>query len=667
MPDLPLDASTIEAIAAICARLEGLPLAIELAAARVKFLPPPVLRQRLAQRLTVLTQGGPDRPSRQQTLRATFDWSHDLLSPDEQGIFRRLAIFAGGCDLEAAEAVCLANGDIANPFLDVISSLIDKSLLLPVRSTTQTARFRLAETVHEYALESLELSGEREFIEATHASYYFSFALRAEPELDRRDQDRWLQRLDDDDQNLTAALTFLRAAQDRERAIRLTGALGWYWYVRGRLNEGLNRVEQALGYRTGSSAVAEDRKALYLGGLFAIHLDQGERARSWLEQSQDLCKLAKDTAGYALASYLLTMFFLLKGNPVAARDQAERVIASTNKSADARALAITHCLSGTLAVYLGEFTRARACFEQSAALFREADDSYMGDLALLMAGDALIAEGEKAQGQAQLEELIRNLEQRQAAWAAGYLLCACSRFALQREDSSRSRLLLGHSLTLFHRLRDPRGMARACLFLAQAALYQQDYSTAIATARQCLANARAADAVSTIISCLEELADVAVQRNKAAWAAQLWGAAARQREAADSAHLPAEPADRAHHVKQAREALGAQAFSEAWNEGHSLSLDQLLSVENVTESVVKHPDVPSQRPAGLTRRELEVLLLVAEGLSNVEIAERLVLSPGTVVSYLNLIYRKLDVSSRTAAMRYVIDHQLNESRVGSVC
>jgi predicted ATPase len=399
VPDLALDTGTIRAITEICARLEGLPLAIELAAARVRFLTPEALLQRLGQRLAVLTQGGPDKPARQQTLRATLDWSHELLSRDEQVAFRRLAVFAGGCDLEAAEAVCTAFSDIATPFLEVLSSLIDKSLLLPVRLGAQTPRFRLSETVHEYALEALALSGELDAVEEAHASYYLAFAIQAEPELDRGDQGWWLNRIDQDDPNLLAALNFLLSGHDRQRAVRLTGALGRYWYVRGRLSEGLNWIEQALGWRTSSVAAAEDRKTLYIAGLFAIHLDQSERARPWLEQSLELCRIAGDSWGYALAAHLLTLFFLLKDNLAAAQAQVERTASFVQKSRDAWALATAHSTSATLATYLGEFTRARTSFERSAGLFDEIQDIYLRDLMLLLAGDALIAEGDKARGQ----------------------------------------------------------------------------------------------------------------------------------------------------------------------------------------------------------------------------------------------------------------------------
>jgi ATP/maltotriose-dependent transcriptional regulator MalT len=279
-------------------------------------------------------------------------------------------------------------------------------------------------------------------------------------------------------------------------------------------------------------------------------------------------------------------------------------------------------------------------------------------MVFLNLADTLLATGERAGAQLLLDEQIQAMEARRWGWTAGYMLCAHGRFALSTGDRSRARVLLEKALSLFDRLQDARGIARASLFLAQVALHQQDYTAAITMARRCLENAHAVDAHATIIGCLEELADVAIRRGKVSWAVQLWASGERQRSAANPHHGPVPPVERAELVASAREALGEEVFLETWEEGRKLPIEQLLSVEHIVRVMHNRPVKVAERPAGLTRRELDVLLLVAEGLSNMEIAERLVISPTTVVSYLNVIYRKLDVSSRTAAMRYVIDHRL---------
>ncbi len=300
LPDMATNPATILAIARVCARLEGLPLAIELAAARVKLLPPQALASRLGRRLDVLPEGGPDMPARHKTLRATFDWSRDLLTEEEQRVFRRLSIFVDGCSLEAAEAVCSVFGDLTANFLNSVSSLVDKSLVQTIGHEGEEPRLHLLETVREYALECLLENGEMERTQQAHAEYFLDFAERAEPELHSYEQYSWLDRLDADNENLRAALSFLLAGHEREQAVRLAGALGWFWYIRGRLTEGLDWTEQTLaecGLRNAECGIhvsyiphslspsfvllipPSTRTLFFAAGLFAGYLGQRERAR----------------------------------------------------------------------------------------------------------------------------------------------------------------------------------------------------------------------------------------------------------------------------------------------------------------------------------------------------------------------------------------------------
>lgn len=245
VPDMALNPATMSAIARVCARVEGLPLAIELAAARVKLLPPQALATRLDHRLDVLTQGGPDMPVRHKTLRATFAWSRNLLNSDEQKAFRRLAVFVGGATLEAAEAVCNNACDIVEPFLNVVSSLVDKSLLQTESTEAGEPRIFLLETIREYALECLQEANEMERMQASHAVYFLAFAEQVEPELYTNQATMWLDRLEQDSENLRAAFSFLLSRHDHARAARLTEALGRFWHTRGRMSEGLEWATQS--------------------------------------------------------------------------------------------------------------------------------------------------------------------------------------------------------------------------------------------------------------------------------------------------------------------------------------------------------------------------------------------------------------------------------------
>ncbi len=652
-PGLLLSLATLQAIAAICARLEGLPLAIELAAACIKLLPPQALLTRLKRRLEVLTQGGgADVPERQQTLRATLAWSYDLLTSEEQRVFRQLSVFVGGCTLEAAETVCMSFDDVQSPFLDVVASLIDKSLLQPVVQDTQEPRLTLLETVREYALECLIASGELEHNQQAHAAYYLAFAERAEPELYHHQQYLWLDRLERDNENLRAALIFVLTHQNWEQAMRLTGCLGWFWFMRGHLREGLSWSEQALRERAAmGTSIPIARKTLYTAGLFTAFLGQHDRTRDWLQESAALCRTEGDHQSFAKASMALTQFFLAEGDVVRAQGQAEEALALMQQTADSWTLAMILAQAGSVALYLGDSVRAEALYEKSIALFIEAGDLYMRDQMIAQVADALLAQGDETKARTLFEEQLAVPHEANPPWASGWVLCALGEIALRRGDGSRARFLLEKGLTLSQHIGDQHSMAYAFSLLAQSAICEQDYSTARAMALHSLQIARSLKDRGMIATILEGIADVVADQEETVLAVQLWGAAGRQRR----------------YLQEAvRKHLGERVFAMAWAEGHLLTPEEALTTRtwedaskmktSLTSSL--RPSLTSDRPAGLTRREFEVLLLVAKGYSNAQIADQLVISSATVGTYLSAIYSKLGVSSRTAAMRYVIDHHL---------
>jgi predicted ATPase/class 3 adenylate cyclase len=250
-PDFMVTNDNAPAVAEICVRLEGLPLAIELAAARSKLLSPQALLARLGSRLELLRGGARDLPARHQTLRGAIAWSYDLLSPDEQALFRRMAVFVGGCTLEAAEAVCRAAGPPELDVLEGMTSLVDKSLLRQEEEANREPRFQMLETIREYGLECLTTSGELESARRAHATDYLALAEEAEPELTGPQQGVWLHRLETEHDNLRAALQWSQARQDAETGLRLGGALWRFWLVRGYLREGRERLGRLLALAGG--------------------------------------------------------------------------------------------------------------------------------------------------------------------------------------------------------------------------------------------------------------------------------------------------------------------------------------------------------------------------------------------------------------------------------
>src|SRR6266849_6220910 len=276
-PAFELTAANARTIADICVRLDGLPLAIELAAARIKLLPPQALLKRLSHRLEVLTGGARDLPIRQQTLRNTIQWSYDLLSAQEQRLFRRLSVFVGGCTLEALEALCGSPGYEKIDVLDTVASLIDKSLLHQTEREEEEPRLMLLETLREYGLEMLATSREMETTQRSHAAYYLQLAEEAEPAVWGPQQAVWFDRLEREHDNLRATLNWLlaraEARENIEMALRLGGALWWFWSRREHFREGSTFLEHALAQSEAGATLVRAKALRAAGQLAAAHGD----------------------------------------------------------------------------------------------------------------------------------------------------------------------------------------------------------------------------------------------------------------------------------------------------------------------------------------------------------------------------------------------------------
>src|SRR6266566_2688221 len=373
-PDFQVTHANALAVAEICAHLDGLPLAIELAAARVKLLPPQALLARLGKRLAVLTSRERDRPSRQQTLRNTIAWSYHLLDADEQRLFRRLSVFAGGCTLQAIEAMCSTLGDQVEPVLDAVASLIDKSLLQQTEQEGEEPRLLLLETIREYGLEVLAASGEMEITRQAHALYYLRLSEEAEPELAGPRQAMWLERLEREHDNLRAALQWgLSPGEDghrREMALRLGGALRQFWIVHGHFSEGRNFLEQALVESKGVHASVQV-KAFVTAANLANHQSDNDRTEAHAQKSRALYQELGDTQGIALSLRLLAGVAGRRGTLTAARMLNEGALALFREVGDKEGAASSLNNMGLLALAQGEFAEARALLEESLACHRE--------------------------------------------------------------------------------------------------------------------------------------------------------------------------------------------------------------------------------------------------------------------------------------------------------
>ncbi len=413
-------------VAEICARLDGLPVAIELAAARSKILQPEALLQRLGSRLQMLTGGARDLPARQQTLRATIDWSYGLLEPEEQTLFAWLAVFAGRCALDAAEAICRAGVDHTLNVLDVIQSLVNNSLLQQVDDPQGKPRFLMLETIHEYALERLMEHPEAGIVQMQHMMHYLSLAEAAEPLLTGLEQQVWLERLEYEHGNLRAALCLALERREGETALRLSAALGRFWWTRGYWREGQSWLGQALNMTETADGTLR-AKGLYWMAILMIQTGDYVEAERALGVSRALCQQAGNQHGVGLALNALA------------------VVANAQ----------------------GFYGRAQALYEEGLRLYRDLGNQERVATLLNNLGFTLLIRQAYEQAVKLLDESLRLSRELRDAQGMAFALNNLGLVALRTGDIGRARSLLRESLMSFRELKDRRGSIEVLESLAE--------------------------------------------------------------------------------------------------------------------------------------------------------------------------------------------------------
>ncbi|CAN5793323.1 hypothetical protein BH23CHL4_BH23CHL4_20640 [soil metagenome] len=523
-------------IATICRRLDGLPLAVELAAARVKILAPPALLTRLERRLPLLTGGGRDQPERLRTMRDAITWSYDLLSPDEQALFRRLAVFVGNCTLEAADAIGSATDGPMSDVLEGVSSLVDKSLLQQVEGPDGDSRYSMLQTVREYGLEQLDEREEIEGVRQRHASYFLSLIEKAEPKLRGRDQLAWLGDLEAGRANLRAALEWSIERGETETALRLAGALHWFWYLRGHWTEGRGWLEGALALPANGRARGARTRALAGAGILAFAQSDYPAARVQLQQSITMCREQRDLAGSAYAMHFLGMTALLPGDYAASRVLFEESVATFRLVGDSWGLAMSLCSLGVAVIQL-EIDDPPLFFEESLALFRELGDRYGLAQALHYFGEAARARG----------------------------------------DYSAARKLYEEGLTFYRALGHRNTAASVTHNLGYLAQQEGDLRRAASCFAESLAvHAEHGDQRNTG-HCLGGLAGIIGLLGQPEQAARLFGAADAVILRAGASMFFVDRRDYDGNLAEVRTQLGEQTFAAAFAAGKTLPLDAALA------------------------------------------------------------------------------------------
>jgi predicted ATPase/DNA-binding SARP family transcriptional activator len=446
-PEFQLDDDNAAAVAEVCARLDGLPLAIELAAARSKLLSPETMRVRLDRALEFLVGGAQDLPSRQRTLRATLEWSHGLLSEDESTLFARLAVFAGGWTLEAAEAVCGENGfDV----FETLASLVDESLVRPLRRPTGEPRFAMLETIREYAAELLEASGEGEALRRRHCEDILARAEEgAAAWLAGADPHESLFRvLDQDHDNLQAALAWAADSGEIELEVRLAVAARWYWVLKGQLAEG-RRFFDGIFSRSEDAPKEVRALALVHGAIFPFRQGENELAAGLLQESLDLYRELGDEEGIARATAELGSVAIAEldlDRAAALYEEAVPLFRSQGKTS--RVSASLGNL-GTIAHMRGEFETAVGYYADAIEASRESGDEDVSAVNLHNLARSELALGRAEQGLEGLRESLAIAQRLGYREVIAYCLSGVAELAMIEQDAARAAEMLGASEQLF--------------------------------------------------------------------------------------------------------------------------------------------------------------------------------------------------------------------------
>jgi predicted ATPase len=534
-PDFALTPDNAAAIAEICARLDGLPLAIELAAARVRMLTPAAMLQRLESRFELLTSGARDLPARQRTLRATVEWSYGLLTPEAQTLFRRLAVFINGCTLEAVEAVCDAEGTLNVDILDTLESLVGQSLVQQIQPPDHEARFTMLETMREYGLQRLAASPDEAITRRAHAAYCLILAEEGAGELAPEESARWLSRCDFELDNFRAAMDWAGRSGDLEWGLRIGAALHTFWHQRGRYGEGRERLG-ALLKLPGHVTPKTRARALNAAGYMATGQGDLEASRPLYEESLKISRELGDIASVVTALNALAVSAQLGGELERARTLFQECVELAEQVGNQRAVAQALVnLGHHILKYNDDAEAAQPLYERALEIAERLNDRPVVAMCLSHLGDVASARKDPEAARLMYERAIATSGEHGDRWAV----------ALTLVDLGRLFSDLGEHRACHQRLAQALGLAR-----------EIGYHAGIARG-------------------LAAFARSAAQRGQSDRAVRLAGAAAAIRETLGAPPLPVEVTELTRDLEPARRALGAAA-DRAEEAGAKMSIEDAI-------------------------------------------------------------------------------------------
>ncbi len=474
-PHFALSESSLQVAEAICQRLDGIPLAIELAAARARVLTLEQIHARLGDRFKLLVGGDRTATARQQTMRAAIDWSYELLTDDERTLLGRLSVFAGGWTLDAAEAIASADQEV--DVLDGLTRLLDKSLLA-MDASGDEARYRMLETIRQYSTEKLDASGEADAIRSAHRAWFLDLAERADAERTGKHIAEWLTRLETEHDNLRAALRAIVAAGDVEAQVRMCAALGWFWNIRGHWTEGRARLGDAI-VAAGEEFPALRGKMLNLAGALASYQDDFEGAKRLYEECLAVRRAIGDRKGVANALHNFGILLRERGDLDRAAEFYDESFAIFEDLGDPRDIAISLNSIGSLHVSRGDYARAEPAIVESLRLFRSVDYSRGAAAALHNLGDLARRMGDPERAARHFEESISVARELKYRDLDATSTCELGWVALELDDPERARAYFDNAIGVVRELGQIVGVAYALEGLACVAAGSGDVSRAL--------------------------------------------------------------------------------------------------------------------------------------------------------------------------------------------
>ena len=622
-PDFTMTIENGRWIAEICRHLDGVPLAIELAAARVRSLSVEQIAGKLDDRFHLLTAGHRTGPPRQQTLAATLDWSYSLLSAKDKMVLKRLSVFASGATLEAAEAVCAGRGIEPGEVLDILSHLVNKSLVTVSKPEGRETRYILLETIRQYGRDKLGESDEEDEAKNRHLDYFVQWTEKTVPYLNGSEQVRWLKQYENEHDNLRAALEWSLMAADRaEPGLKLATSTAIFWKNHGYHSEGRARLAAALAQGSAQRPTPERAHALLNASILAFFQSDYPAVRALAEESLAIFKEQGSAGrlGVADALEILAETATETGDYSAAPSLYEQALSLYREIGDLVGIGDTLKMLGWGAMRIGDYEHAESLLNEGLIVCRESGDLRQICSSLAGLGELAVRRGQLERATELLSESLNISQHSGDKWGIAIALGSLGWVAFRKHEYQKMRKLIGESLDVRMETGDRGGIAW----------------------------------------CLEKLAEANIEQSHFHEAVIIFGSASALRASVGSVMDTADRPEYERMISKVKTELGTEAFAAAWDEGQAMSLDHSIDYA-LTKPEPAGKEIPvKEKFHGLTAREREVAKLIAQGKSNREIANVMTVSAKTIETYITRMLNKLGFDSRVQVATWIIKEGLAE-------